>query len=762
MKKLSNKHSFLMSHHTSRHRVYKIGTDPNLSQLARGAVSTGWSRHYVGLKGEDLTPVLENRSRDGKNSIGATDLIRYKSFKAHNAALRVNPWSMWVKLYSRVYQRKFAEAMCDPQCKQQYLIWKDENPTEILRYEWPIPGLNGIPDIPGGPWNAENWNGKQDIEGMSIDAKRNTICPLPPSSFDGPIIEDHVMLERDLHYVQEKRRRGQGRRVIPNNELPLPPQPQAVNAVQAVIPLTQSEIDQVATDVNMATNAIDDVDQLIRDTYDEGPADEGFGDGVAAEDFMDVLDEVNRETENIETTVPTAPIPQFAFTAPLAPAQFSFASSTQAKPTEEFTFTTPGAPLALIPEDSTAEEFTFTTPGDPLALKSIIPELPIAKKPRIEPVQEMVNLPDLPEIVDLLDDDPPAVTFEQGLFSDVEDEEKIEQEVQRRPANQTLSTNGITKEEIDLLFRNNGLSEEFYPDQARLFYEMLKIYNYDLSNLPVSDFPHLYYFRILSLQTKRLFFYPERPEKVQRNYGRNVKGILTSLSKAYTSSGNFSAQFKNCILWSNPEENELRWMNIVLLYWKYSEEEFENPHLPIRSIQILYNHPTLKNFYLQITNSDRYQFEKIDYEEAPNDLTVPINFREMFAERLGARISFNVYEMIIESVLKYAKKGTRIKSSFQTVINNLHILGKTNKDKESFSSFFDIYVVEEIKKNFKKSGVREILTEMMDIDNVPDMEIKEASFIGIQKVTKSEMKKRAGMYIEGREYYNILVKITFL
>lgn len=149
-----------MALHTSNHRVYKRynSNDPSLTEAERLMYTTGWSRKYVGNTGADLVVVKENQDRPGKESINgetSIDKKRYKSLKAHNAALSKNTWSMWVKIFGYVYGKMYAEAMCDPRCKEYYLRWRNRGGAVIRSFIWPPPPGMVLGVRPG------QWDGRQ-------------------------------------------------------------------------------------------------------------------------------------------------------------------------------------------------------------------------------------------------------------------------------------------------------------------------------------------------------------------------------------------------------------------------------------------------------------------------------------------------------------------------------------------------------------------------------------------------------------------------
>lgn len=678
-----------MAQHTSRHRVYKIGNDPNLPELSRQAVSTGWSRHYVGNKGEDITTVLENRSREGKVPIGQTDLIRYKSLKAHKAALQVNPWSMWVKLYSRVYQRKFAEAMCDSKCKEEYLTWRGKIGSQIVRYVWPIPGQNGIPDIPGGPWDGENWNGNQDTEGMPVRDMIETICPLPPISFKEPVTEPHIMAERDLLYVREKRRRGQlpNRRVSNDDDDDL--DEEIYNTFADPVIEQSAEVEETPA----VAAALDEVE-------------EGFGGDVSVDNVLNAISVEQRQREierNVERSAPTPAIVEIPV------------------PTTEQV-------LAPVPSQN-----------DSLQIPSVIPSIePPSKRARIE---NLTELPDLPVLTDMEEDEDEPL---RQLFR--------QSNIVRQEESTPFSMDGITKEDIDMIFQDNMVPPESYPSMAKTLYDLIKDVDYDLSKLTYYyELIHLWKIRTMTKEGAGLF-YNRDPRLPLPHLGQNVKGVLISLSKALGEL-DFEIKFKECILWKTEDEGyDKFWMKLYLLHCPYSESDFVNPHLPIISIRILENDKVLKSFWNKLQDSHLYQTDKIDYDEVPNTLDTSTEFRDIFTDRLCGQVLYQNLNVL----LKRVQSNKKLPRSHQITIPNLHILGKTQADKENFESYFQIFVVPEIIDKFSPSVKRFLYGD----DALDDMQISDAQLVKFTKVTKTEKKKRPELYIDGREYFTITVKIT--
>jgi hypothetical protein len=168
-----------MALHTSHHKVYKTynSNDPALTEAERNMYTTGWSRKYVGNGGADLVIVRENQSRPGKASINGPTSInkkRYKSIKAHDAAISKNTWSMWVKMYAYVYQKMYAEAMCDPLCKDYYLRWRNLGGAVIRAFIWPPP-----PGMVAG-FGVGQWDGRQ------IRGPVDRLTPIEPNSRPPP------------------------------------------------------------------------------------------------------------------------------------------------------------------------------------------------------------------------------------------------------------------------------------------------------------------------------------------------------------------------------------------------------------------------------------------------------------------------------------------------------------------------------------------------------------------------------------------------
>lgn len=208
--------------HSSRHTVFNKYNDRTLTDAERLSLTTGWSEKYKGLTGGELTTVLENRNRAGKNPITSQNHIRYKSLKAHVAAVSKNSWSVWVKRYALVYDKKFAEAMCDPTCKDLYNRWRQTNSQAT--FNWPPP------DIYVGAWDGRQRNDPPDI-----------IVPWFPMSYQGPLVEDHLQLERNLTHVKQKRREGDNfRNIRPRAAPAVPPAPPIVVAPAAppIVPAT--------------------------------------------------------------------------------------------------------------------------------------------------------------------------------------------------------------------------------------------------------------------------------------------------------------------------------------------------------------------------------------------------------------------------------------------------------------------------------------------------------------------------------------------
>lgn len=220
--------------HSSRHTVFNKYNDRTLTDAERLSLTTGWSEKYKGLTGGELTTVLENRNRPGKNPITSQNHIRYKSLKAHVAAVSKNSWSVWVKRYALVYDKKFAEAMCDPDCKDFYNQWKQNNSQAT--FNWPPPDAYA---------GGRAWDGRQRNDPPDI------IVPWFPMSYQGPLVEDHLQLERNLTHVKQKRREGDNfRNIRPRAAPPIVPHivpatlhstpivPAITPIVPAILPLT--------------------------------------------------------------------------------------------------------------------------------------------------------------------------------------------------------------------------------------------------------------------------------------------------------------------------------------------------------------------------------------------------------------------------------------------------------------------------------------------------------------------------------------------
>lgn len=140
--------------HASRAFVFKYFHNPEIPENEKDLVTTGRSNSYQGLKGSDIAVITENRSRPGKPPQPGRDKIRYKSIKASNAAKFKNPWTIWTKMYSIVYNMKYAAAMCESQCKNLYT----EAMNDPINFNWPRPR----------DWGTERggqhrWNGNQNV-----------------------------------------------------------------------------------------------------------------------------------------------------------------------------------------------------------------------------------------------------------------------------------------------------------------------------------------------------------------------------------------------------------------------------------------------------------------------------------------------------------------------------------------------------------------------------------------------------------------------
>lgn len=140
--------------HAPNHKIYKTKHNPNLPEDQQNKYTTGWGRKYVGKGGDSIVKVLENRWREGDpvKLSGRVNQPRYKSKKSHNAALAKNTWTMWVKRYSAVYKKKFAESMCNQDCKREYESWKIGN-ADLLDYIWPQPSF--WDPLVHGAWSGE-------------------------------------------------------------------------------------------------------------------------------------------------------------------------------------------------------------------------------------------------------------------------------------------------------------------------------------------------------------------------------------------------------------------------------------------------------------------------------------------------------------------------------------------------------------------------------------------------------------------------------
>lgn len=179
--------------HSNNAIVFKTYNDPNLTQEEKEYYSTGWSRYYIGNSGNDLVHVVENRDRPGKNPLGKKDVNRYKSRAGHVASLEKNSWSMWVKAYAHVYNKMFAEAMCDPKCKIEYKKWRPgpANEYEVGAYRWPAP---------------TNYDGEWDGRQIDRPRERDYVQIIPRTPRDVP----ELIIETRIGELGPKAGRGQG------------------------------------------------------------------------------------------------------------------------------------------------------------------------------------------------------------------------------------------------------------------------------------------------------------------------------------------------------------------------------------------------------------------------------------------------------------------------------------------------------------------------------------------------------------------------
>lgn len=175
-----------ITNHTSKKNLYRLHQDPKASADEKNRYSTGWADRYVGLKAKDIIPVLENRSREGVDKIGNINNIRYKSKRGHFAAIHKNRWSMWVKRYSVVYRKMFAEAMCDPRCKEDYLAWKVSE-RERENFIWRRPD----------DWDDSSgeWDGNQRQYDDLRFPRLKQLIPEYPLSVVAQLEEDQQIIE---------------------------------------------------------------------------------------------------------------------------------------------------------------------------------------------------------------------------------------------------------------------------------------------------------------------------------------------------------------------------------------------------------------------------------------------------------------------------------------------------------------------------------------------------------------------------------------
>lgn len=176
--------------HASKRLVYQTFYNDELTPKEKEYYTTGHAPKYKGNTGEKITTVLENRAREGKLSMTKVNNLRYKSLKGHNAAIAKNPWSMWVKRWGHVYDKKFAEAMCDTTCKSEYIDW---NRDGLASHYWKRP-RNFI----------GSWDGSQDTinDNPRRNLPRRKIPEWPVSKRPSEDLDIHLHLERDIEHIR--------------------------------------------------------------------------------------------------------------------------------------------------------------------------------------------------------------------------------------------------------------------------------------------------------------------------------------------------------------------------------------------------------------------------------------------------------------------------------------------------------------------------------------------------------------------------------
>lgn len=148
------------THGTKKKIKHAYDEDLNLPEARRRKLSTGFSPNYVGVKGDKLVKVIENRSGAGK--VGAQNKTRWKSEKASMAAKTKNYWTRYVKIFSEVYQIKFSIAMAHPKCHSEYTNRvRNQDEIDIDAYIWPEPraedfgyGVSNWDEAVNGAWDG--------------------------------------------------------------------------------------------------------------------------------------------------------------------------------------------------------------------------------------------------------------------------------------------------------------------------------------------------------------------------------------------------------------------------------------------------------------------------------------------------------------------------------------------------------------------------------------------------------------------------------
>lgn len=148
------------THGTKKKIKHAYDEDLNLPEARRRKLSTGFSPNYVGVKGDKLVKVIENRSGAGK--VGAQNKTRWKSEKASIAAKTKNYWTRYVKIFSEVYQIKFSIAMAHPKCHSEYTNRvRNQNEVDVDAYIWPEPraddfgyGVSNWDEAANGAWDG--------------------------------------------------------------------------------------------------------------------------------------------------------------------------------------------------------------------------------------------------------------------------------------------------------------------------------------------------------------------------------------------------------------------------------------------------------------------------------------------------------------------------------------------------------------------------------------------------------------------------------